>query len=130
MKKTVQVAIALICCNEQILIGWRDQKLHQGGCYEFAGGKIEANETPMEACRREVQEEVGISIDNWQLYQEIIHEYDDKIVHLHFLKSDVSLAVTEQISAPWQWVKRADLHLYAFPEANENIIDQLQQENI
>lgn len=34
-KKSVHIAIALIRHKDQMLIGWRDEQLHQGGCYEF-----------------------------------------------------------------------------------------------
>ena len=51
-KKTVQVAIAVLVFGEQLLLATRKSGQHQGGKLEFIGGKIEPNETPVQALMR------------------------------------------------------------------------------
>ena len=61
-KPIVHVAVALLFHRSKVLVGWREAKQHQGNKYEFPGGKVEGNETPEETCRREIYEEVGLSL--------------------------------------------------------------------
>ncbi len=65
MKKNLTVAIALFIkdVTDQGFSVWTQIRLEAGSLYgknEFPGGKIEVGETPEEACRREVHEEVGL----------------------------------------------------------------------
>ena len=52
-KPLVQVAIAILLHQGKVLVGWRQAEQHQGNKHEFPGGKVEAGETPEQACRRE-----------------------------------------------------------------------------
>ena len=67
-KPLVQVAIAILLHQGKVLVGWRQAEQHQGNKHEFPGGKVEAGETPEQACRREVLEEVGIDIQDWHAF--------------------------------------------------------------
>lgn len=125
MKKIKQVAIGILLQQQRVLLAWRDERLHQGGCYEFAGGKIEHGETPIQACRREILEEVGIDLEHWIFFDKIVHEYDDVIVHLHIYQSFVPLELNISIDSRWHWVTRQDLKNYEFPAANQTIIQRL-----
>ena len=63
--KRIQVVAAIIYGDKnlypnQILISRRAGHLHQGGLWEFPGGKIEHNEAPQQGLTRELEEELGI----------------------------------------------------------------------
>ena len=124
-KPTVHVAIALLFHQGQVLVGWREAKQHQGNKYEFPGGKVEDNETPVQACRRETFEEVGIDIERWFVFDEIHHEYDDLYVHLHLFHAGVESTQLSQINRPWTWYQRNQLKNLNFPKANDVIIQRL-----
>ena len=62
--KRVHVAAAVIRGTDgKILIARRADTQHQGGLWEFPGGKVEAHEMPAESLVRELAEELGILVD-------------------------------------------------------------------
>jgi 8-oxo-dGTP diphosphatase len=67
LKKNLVVSIALFIkdVNSEGFKIWTQERLEEGpllGMLEFPGGKIEAHESPVDACRREVFEEVGVEL--------------------------------------------------------------------
>ncbi|HFQ92285.1 MAG TPA: NUDIX domain-containing protein, partial [Chromatiales bacterium] len=60
-QQRLHVAAAVIADGEgRVLLSLRPRHLHQGGLWEFPGGKVAEGETAREALRRELQEELGI----------------------------------------------------------------------
>lgn len=62
MARTITVVGAVFSTEESILAFRRNADRSAGGKWEFPGGKVEAGETPEEALRREVLEELGLPI--------------------------------------------------------------------
>ena len=81
--RVVHVAVGVIVDkNENILIAKRADTAHQGGLWEFPGGKVEQGENIFAALKRELQEELAIEITATQPLIKIRHDYGDKIVLL------------------------------------------------
>ena len=59
---TISVALGVVLRDSRVLVGWRENGLHLGGCWEFPGGKVKSNETPRHAVTRELKEELGLII--------------------------------------------------------------------
>lgn len=129
-KPVVNVAIALLFHQTKVLVGWRTAEQHQGNKHEFPGGKVEDGETPEQACRREVFEEVGVDIQNWHIFDVICHEYDDIIVNLHLFHVEVDIEKLENIQSPWAWYTRDQLTALNFPKANKAIIARLSWQHL
>jgi len=60
MSRTVIVVAGIIRRDGKFLIGQRQASDRHGLKWEFPGGKVESGETPREALRRELREELGI----------------------------------------------------------------------
>ncbi|RBO81995.1 8-oxo-dGTP diphosphatase MutT [Marinomonas aquiplantarum] len=122
----VKVAVGLIMRNDQVFIALRDSTKHQGGLWEFPGGKVESGESVELALSRELEEECGIQVSACEHFETIAHDYGDKQVELVFYK------VTEFSGEPHgkenqevRWVSLSQLHEFAFPEANVPIVEAL-----
>lgn len=70
----------------EILLTSRPEGKAYAGYWEFAGGKVEANESEWQALKREFQEELGIHIHHATPYLSKIHAYEHAIVHLRFFR--------------------------------------------
>lgn len=107
----------------QILIAQRPLHKHQGGLWEFAGGKVDADETPTQALVRELQEELAITVTQHQPLLTVEHHYSDKSVRLQVFRVtafDGEAHGAEGQPTVWVWPK--DLKNYAFPAANTPIL--------
>lgn len=106
----------------RILIARRLQHVHQGGLWEFPGGKIESGESPEQALRRELWEELGIHPRRYRRLIRIPHHYPDRSVLLDVWQVDsFSGSPHGRQGQPLQWVQPADLPNYPFPAANRPI---------
>ncbi len=127
--KHVEVAVGVIQRGKQIFISKRSDDLHQGGLWEFPGGKKEPNESIESALRRELDEELGIEVLSQNPLMVIEHDYGDKLVRLDIrIVTDFSGEPHGKEGQLTQWIDIQDLHTLSFPEANKAIIAKLQLE--
>ena len=124
--KVVHVAVGVVTRGGDIFITRRPDHAHQGGKWEFPGGKVESNETVTQALARELAEEIGITVGGSQPLTVIEHDYGDKRVKLDVHK--VELFSGEPYGKEGQeakWVAIGTLNATDFPAANVAIIDAL-----
>ena len=125
--KIVNVAVGVIKKNNAIFICKRADDQHQGGLWEFPGGKVEASESVFAALKRELIEEVGITIHSSSQLMVIEHDYGDKCVRLDIhVVSNFSGQAHGAEGQPSEWVNISELTHYDFPAANAEIIEKLQ----
>jgi 8-oxo-dGTP diphosphatase len=106
-----------------ILIAKRPDKTHQGGLWEFPGGKVEDGEALFDALKRELQEELAIDVIATEPLIKIRHDYGDKVVLLDVHKvTQFSGQPQGNEGQPIKWVAPSFLHEYEFPAANRPII--------
>ena len=83
----VDVAVGvLIATDQRFLMTSRPPGKVYAGYWEFPGGKLEIGETVAQALRRELQEELGITIAEPQLWRVELVDYPHALVRLHFCK--------------------------------------------
>ena len=126
--KRLHVAVGVIVDDHgQLLIAKRAAHLHQGGLWEFPGGKVDEGETIQQALRRELDEELGIQVTAFSPLVEIHHDYPDRHVLLDVWRVDGFDGVPHgREGQPLRWVAPADLIASEFPEANRPIIDTIR----
>ena len=131
INKRVEVVAAIVVDSQhRILMAQRADWQHQGGKWEFPGGKIESGETHMQALARELKEEVDVQIDQQacELFKAVHHDYSDKQVSLYFyLVKDFSGTAKGLEGQPVMWVNAQTLPQMAIPDANQAIADALLQ---
>lgn len=83
----VDVAVGvLIDAQGRFLLTSRPEGKVYAGYWEFPGGKFEPGETVDQALRRELHEELGITIGDVHPWQQEIVSYPHALVRLHFCK--------------------------------------------
>ena len=86
-RRPVDVAVGvLINPDGEFLLTSRPAGKVLAGYWEFPGGKLEAGETVEQALRRELFEELGITIGAVQPWQVELMDYPHARVRLHFCK--------------------------------------------
>lgn len=124
----IQVAVGVIKNKRgEVLLAKRPAHVHQGGLWEFAGGKIEYGETAEQALQRELHEELGIEVSAFTPLITIPHDYDDVRVCLQvFMIQQFHGTVQSKEGQALCWVKPEQLQHYALPSANRAIISAVQ----
>jgi 8-oxo-dGTP diphosphatase len=124
--KQVHVAVGVVRRGSAFFICKRADHQHQGGKWEFPGGKVETGETVEQALNRELQEEIGISITASSPLIEIAHEYTEKCVLLSVLLihkfSGEPFGKEGQIH---RWAGISELNDIDFPDANVAIVEAI-----
>ena len=129
MTKVVHVAVGVIKREQQVFLTKRAQDVHQGGKWEFPGGKVEPGESVFEALHRELQEEIGIDTLSCLPLVDINHDYGDKQVRLEvFVIDNFASEPKAQEDQEEGWFSIGELHDVDFPEANRVIVDKLQDQ--
>ena len=120
----VHVAAAVILDEQgRVLISRRPGHVHQGGLWEFPGGKLEPGETAADALRRETHEELGITVQAARPLIRVVHDYPDKSVLLDVWRvEDFAGKPVGCEGQAIKWVVAGDLGGYPFPSANVPII--------
>src|SRR4029453_12473684 len=80
------VVAAVIEGNGSFLVARRQAGAHLEGYWEFPGGKCLPNETQLESLRREIREELDADVAATDKLLMSAHEYDDRIIELHFYR--------------------------------------------
>ncbi len=136
MPKPIHVAVGVITStNEyqqtQYFLTKRLDNVHQGGKWEFPGGKVEKGETIAQALARELKEEVNIEVLSCQPLTIIHHDYGDKKVCLEvFVVDNYVGEPTAQEGQKQSWFALKEFKNLDFPKANEAIIAQLITRNL
>lgn len=129
--KTIKVVAAIICNDMErknkifaTARGYGDLK----GGWEFPGGKVEPGETPQQALKREIMEELSTEIKVGELIDTI--EYDYPTFHLSmdcFWAEVITGCLELKEAEAAKWLTKDQLESVAWLPADITLIDKIRQ---
>jgi 8-oxo-dGTP diphosphatase len=124
----LHVAVGVIRDGDgRILITQRAKHAHQGGLWEFPGGKLEPGEPVRQALARELAEELGIEVQTAAPLIKIKHDYGDRHVLLDVWNVTGFAGQARGCEGQaMRWIKVEQLQDFSFPAANLPIIAAAQ----
>ena len=111
----------------RVLIAKRPEQVHQGGRWEFPGGKLKPTETPEQGLARELAEELGIEVRSSRPLIRVTHAYEDRRVCLDVRRVLAYTGVaTGREGQPLAWQYPEELDPAVFPAADRPIMTALR----
>ena len=127
LPEIVVVAAIIRDRENRLCLSRRPEHKHQGGLWEFPGGKVEEGEPLEQALARELDEELGMKAVRSQPFMTVRHRYPDLRVTLHF--REVTAYTGEphgREGQPVEWVPLQELSSRQFPAANQPVVTALK----
>lgn len=129
MRILLVVAVALVDSDSRVLVSQRPEGKTLAGLWEFPGGKVESNEGPETALIRELEEELGVVIDEACLapLSFASHTYSDMhlLMPLFICRRWSGVASAKEGQA-LRWVRPRHLRDLPMPPADRPLIPALE----
>ena len=125
-RKHIEVVAAIITDHDRIFATQRGYGEFKDG-WEFPGGKMEAGETPEQALKREIREELDTEINVGELFDTVEYDYPDFHLTMHCYLCTVrsgELVLKEHEAA--KWLTRDALDSVDWLPADEGLIAKLR----
>jgi 8-oxo-dGTP diphosphatase len=121
------VAAVLEDAGGRVLLAQRAADAHQGGLWEFPGGKVEPGESAGEALRRELREEIAVEVRAHRPLIRVRHAYADRTVVLDVHRVTAYAGEATGLEGqPLAWVDPAELDRYPMPAADRPIVTAIR----
>ena len=122
----IPVVAGFLKKDQKILVGQRPENHSLAGLWEFPGGKIEIGETPEQALKRELDEELGIEAQIGTLRLACTHSYGDVGIIILFYEVNYWKGEPKaKHHLMLEWIYPQELKLRPIPEANKKILNDL-----
>lgn len=127
-EECLRVAVGIVSDqNDRVLVAQRPAETYQGNKWEFPGGKMELGETPADALRRELHEELGIRVTAAHPLVSISHDYTERSVLLHVWRvTRFTGTPVSRVHQNTQWVRPEDLQAMDLLAANRSIVQAIR----
>jgi len=125
--KDIDVAIGILRRKGKYFIQKRPEKGLLADLWEFPGGKIKKGESPAQAMRRELKEELDIDVTSSHHVMNVRHYYTQFRVNLHVSLCTSFVSPIQQKDRKWVTLK--GLEKYPMPSGSAKIVDRLNQMN-
>jgi A/G-specific adenine glycosylase len=122
------IAVGVVRKDRRILITRRKESGLLGGLWELPGGKVKRGESPEEACKREIAEEVSISVEVTGFITRVDHAYSHFKVAVDVFDCEYR-AGEIKLSGPtdFRWILVDETDDYPFPAVNHKIFPYLKR---
>ena len=127
MKEHIHVVGAVILEDDRVLCVQRGPDGSLPGMWEFPGGKIEPDESPVEALRREISEELLCDIAVGEHVTTTAYEYEFGVVHLTTYYCDIINGTPELTEhAALRWLAPRELDQLEWAPADIPAVEVIQ----
>ena len=123
--KTIEVVAAVIKKDDKIFATQRGYGEFKGG-WEFPGGKIEAGETPEQALKREIMEELETDIKVGEFLHTVEYDYPNFHLRMHCYWCEIvsgKLELKEHEAA--KWLRYDELHSVDWLPADIEVVERI-----
>ena len=125
--KTIRVVAAVIRDKEKIFATARGYGEFKGQ-WEFPGGKVEPGETPQQALKREIMEELNTEIEVGELIDTIEYDYPTFHLSMDCFWAKVSVGELELKEAEAaKWLTKDELDSVAWLPADITLIGKIKE---
>ncbi|MGK0298818.1 MAG: 8-oxo-dGTP diphosphatase [Gammaproteobacteria bacterium] len=125
-RETIVVGVIYNEYRDKVLLSRRPKNVHQGGLWEFPGGKLISGESQLSTLKRELFEEINISFNHGHHLISYDYDYIDKNIRLCvwiiYIWDGIPNANEGQVL---EWVDIDALKSVEFPVANNRILKSL-----
>ena len=124
----IEVAAGIIWRGKRFLASQRLSDKPLEGYWEFPGGKLEASESPEDALKRELAEELGIGVRQAVFWKSLDHEYEERGFGVRIYFFHVTEFAGEPCGAEGQnlrWVEPQEAFALGFLPADAVVLEEL-----
>jgi 8-oxo-dGTP diphosphatase len=120
--KTLIVTAGVVIEQGKVLVTQRKEGSRQGLLWEFPGGKLKEGETPREALRRELKEELDIEVEVGTVFETVYHPYPESPILLLAYHCRIMKGVLKPLGCyDLRWVNLKELKALVMPPADDPI---------
>lgn len=121
----IVVSAGVVRRDGRIMICQRKPDVHNGLKWEFPGGKLEKGESPEEALRRELREELNIDAEVGRIMDVMYHSYPDRDVLILFYGCRILEGEPQTVDCnAVEWVLPDDLLKYDFAGGDRRFVER------
>lgn len=121
----IVVSAGVVKRDGRIMICQRKPDVHNGFKWEFPGGKLEKGESPEEALRRELREELNIDAEVGRIMDVMYHSYPDRDVLILFYGCRILEGEPQTVDCnAVEWVLPDDLLKYDFAGGDRRFVER------
>jgi 8-oxo-dGTP diphosphatase len=121
----IVVVAAVIEDDNRFFLTQRPPGVHLAGMWEFPGGKIDPEESHVDALKREIREELDADVNVGALLLQTTHAYPDRTIALYFYRCRLIGVPRPLLGQEMRWVPRTELSLLGLPPADAELIELL-----
>ena len=125
--RTIEVVAAVIFDEQGRIFATQRGYGEWKDWWEFPGGKIEAGETPQQALKREIREELEAEIEVGELMKTIDYNYPNFHLTMHCFKCRLMGGVTLKEHEATKWLLLSELNSVKWLPADEDFIKELKR---
>jgi len=127
--KVIEVVGGLIIQKDKLLIAQRTKNTDHPLKWEFPGGKIKQNESPKDALKRELKEELNIKINSFEFLIDYFYEYKISLKKIHlffYIINSFQGLMQKNVHQNLKWIEIKDISHYDFLDGDRELINRIK----